>query len=109
MDAGRPNTRPATGRWNAALFVIGLEIAERSANAGIASNLITYLTGALGQSTAAAATAVNAWSGVASMLPLLGAFIADSYLGRYGTIIISSTLYLLVRFQFLSHSYFRTG
>ncbi|KAK1284908.1 putative peptide/nitrate transporter [Acorus calamus] len=47
---------------------------------GISSNLISNLTGPLGESTATAN--VNAWSGVASLLPLLGAFVADSWLGR---------------------------
>lgn len=49
---------------------------------GIHTNLITYLT---------AAENVNIWSGTASLLPL-----ADSFLGRYRTIMLASLLYILV-------------
>ncbi|XP_017696860.3 protein NRT1/ PTR FAMILY 5.10-like [Phoenix dactylifera] len=94
-DAGRLNSRSATGGWTAAIFNMGVEIAERSAYFGVSSNLISYLTGPLGESMSSAATAVNVWSGVSSMLPLVGAFVADSYLGRYRTIVLASLLYLL--------------
>ncbi|XP_077241409.1 protein NRT1/ PTR FAMILY 5.10-like [Tasmannia lanceolata] len=88
-------TRSNSGGWKSAFFIIGVEMAERSAYYGIASNLISYLTGPLRQSTVVAAENVNVWSGVSSMLPLLGAFIADSYLGRYRMILFASALYLL--------------
>jgi dipeptide/tripeptide permease len=74
-----------------------VEIAGSFAYFGISANLITYLTGPLGQSNASAAAAVNAWSGTASLMPLLGAFLADAYLGRYRSIILACSLYVLVR------------
>ncbi|KAK9167686.1 hypothetical protein Scep_002877 [Stephania cephalantha] len=92
---GQKARRLSSGGWRSAGFIIGVEIAERFVFYGIICNLITYLTGHLGQSTATAANNVNAWSGVATLTPLLGAFIADSYLGRYQTILYSSLLYVL--------------
>ncbi|KEH29309.1 putative proton-dependent oligopeptide transporter family, major facilitator superfamily [Medicago truncatula] len=92
---GQPAVRSKTGYWRSAWFIIGVEMAERASYYGIQGNLISYLTGPLKQSTAKAAENVNIWAGTASLLPLFGAFIADSFLGRYRTIMLASLIYIL--------------
>ncbi|KAI3807063.1 hypothetical protein L1987_22983 [Smallanthus sonchifolius] len=92
---GRQALRSKSGFWRSARFIICVEVAERFAYYGVSSNLITYLTGPLGQSTATAAVNVNVWTGTASLLPLVGGFIADAFLGRYRTVIMASLIYIL--------------
>ncbi|KAJ4846980.1 hypothetical protein Tsubulata_919977 [Turnera subulata] len=92
---GHPVHRSSSGGWRSASFIIVVEVAERFAYYGICSNLITYLTGPLGQSTASAAENVNIWSGTSYLLTVLGAFVADSFLGRYHTVLFASLIYIL--------------
>jgi peptide/histidine transporter 3/4 len=58
-----------------------VEVAERFAYYDISSNLLSYLTDLLSQTTAAAA-AINTWSAAASLLSLIGVALAKSLLGR---------------------------
>ncbi|CAH2064145.1 unnamed protein product [Thlaspi arvense] len=83
------------GGWNAAVFIIVVEMTERFAFYGLASNLMTFLTNELGQSTANAAKQINTWIGVSCIFPILGAFLADSILGRFKTVLLSSFIFLL--------------
>ncbi|KAG4957749.1 hypothetical protein JHK82_043581 [Glycine max] len=83
------------GGWNAAIFIIFVEFAERFAYQGLASNLIQYLTNVLNEPITQAAKDVNTWVGASSLFPLLGGFIADSYLGRFNTILLSSVIYFV--------------
>ncbi|KAG2322432.1 hypothetical protein Bca4012_056816 [Brassica carinata] len=94
-ELGNAAIRFSSGGWRSARLIICVEMAERFAFFGIASNMITYLTGPMGESTAVAAANVNVWTGTLSFLPLLWAFVADAVLGCFRTIIISSSLYIL--------------
>ncbi|KAM3391705.1 hypothetical protein ACQJBY_013043 [Aegilops geniculata] len=94
---GRPVYRATSGGWRSAIFVAVVEGAGSFVYYGVSANLITYMTGPLGHSNAEAAAAVNVWTGTARLMPLLGAFVADSWLGRYWSIILACTLYVLCR------------
>ncbi|XP_042516499.1 protein NRT1/ PTR FAMILY 5.2-like [Macadamia integrifolia] len=92
---GHPILRSKGGRWKACSFIVGYEVFERMAYYGIASNLVLYLTKKLHQGTVSSSNNVTNWVGTVWMTPILGAYIADTYLGRYWTFVISSGIYLV--------------
>ncbi|KAK1354665.1 putative peptide/nitrate transporter-like [Heracleum sosnowskyi] len=92
---GRLPLRASTGVWKASLFIITIEFSERLSYFGIATSLIIYLTKVIHQDLKTAAQSVNHWAGVTTMMPLVGGFIADAYMGRFSTVLLSSVIYLL--------------
>ncbi|CAN6692902.1 unnamed protein product [Malus baccata var. baccata] len=92
---GNPAKRNATGTWKACPFILGTECCERLANYGISSNLVIYFKTQLNQTSAAATKNNSNWSGTCYLTPLLGAFLADAYLGRYKTIASFSIIYII--------------
>lgn len=72
------------------------EICEKLAVVGFSANMISYLTQQLHLPLTKAANTLTNFSGTASLTPLLGAFIADAYAGRFWTITISSIIYQIV-------------
>jgi peptide/histidine transporter 3/4 len=78
------------------VFQTGNECCERLAYYGINTNLVNYLKFQLDQSSVVAINNVTNWSGTCYVTPLLGAFLADAYLGRYWTIACFSVIYVFV-------------
>lgn len=91
---GRPALASRTGRWKACAFLVGYEAFERMAFYGVASNLVVYLTTQLREETVSSVRNVNNWTGSVWMTPIVGAYIADTFLGRFWTFTISSLIYL---------------
>ncbi|XP_020094510.1 protein NRT1/ PTR FAMILY 8.3-like isoform X2 [Ananas comosus] len=81
--------------WRAPGIILAFEFLESIAYSGIALNLVVYLTTVLHSDNASSAANVDTWTGTTFLAPLLGAFLADTYLGNYKTIAISLILYLL--------------
>lgn len=91
-----PANKYKTGTWKACPFILGNECSERLAYYGMSSNLLNYFTGQLNQHKAEASKNLSNWSGTCYVMPLLGAFLADAYLGRYWTIATFSIIYVTV-------------
>ncbi|WVZ57918.1 hypothetical protein U9M48_008249 [Paspalum notatum var. saurae] len=91
----QPALKRSTGKWRACFLILGVEFCECLAFFSISQNLVTYLTTVLHESKVAAARNVSAWAGSCFLTPLLGAFVADTYWGRYKTIVVFFPLYIL--------------
>lgn len=76
-------------------FIIGNEACERLAVAGLTPNMVIYLVTKYNMKKVAATNMMNVWSGTTSLATLPGAFLADSYLGRFRAIAIGCLSYLL--------------
>lgn len=89
-----PANKKKTGNWKACRFILGNECCERLAYYGMGTNLVNYLEKRLNMGNVKASNSVTNWSGTCYITPLIGAFLADSYLGRYWTIASFSILYV---------------
>jgi len=84
-----------TGGWVAALFIFGNEMAERMAYFGLSVNMVVFMFKVMHRPFTSSANAVNNFLGISQASSVLGGFLADAYLGRYWTIAIFTTMYLL--------------
>ncbi|KAK6120291.1 hypothetical protein DH2020_045982 [Rehmannia glutinosa] len=91
----KPANKEKTGSWKACRFILVTECCERLAYYGMGTNLVNYLKIRLAQGNVTASNNVTNWSGTCYITPLIGAFLADSYLGRYWTIATFSTIYVI--------------
>ncbi|GLJ30070.1 hypothetical protein SUGI_0594630 [Cryptomeria japonica] len=83
------------GGWKIMPFVIGNESCANLAVISLSANLVVFLTTQFYMNQVAAAKIATIWGGINALAPILGAFIADSYLGRFWTIVLSSVTYIL--------------
>ncbi|XP_043709097.1 protein NRT1/ PTR FAMILY 6.2-like [Telopea speciosissima] len=92
---GQPVDKTRTGGWLSAALILVIEACERFTTMSISGNLITYLTGTLYLPSSTAANIVSNFGGSAFLLCLFGGFVADSFLGRYWTIVIAALIMAL--------------
>ncbi|PKU66293.1 putative peptide/nitrate transporter [Dendrobium catenatum] len=84
--------------WKAMPYVIGNETFEKLGTLGTASNLLVYLTTIFHMKSVAATALLQIFNGTTNLAPILGAFLSDTYLGRYYTLAFASISSLLGMF-----------
>ncbi|XP_059458346.1 protein NRT1/ PTR FAMILY 1.2-like [Corylus avellana] len=84
-----PARRPKGG-FKTIPFIIGNEAFERVASIGLAPNMITYLMREYNIGLAQVTNLLFFWSAASNFMPVLGAFLSDSYLGRFQAIAYGS-------------------
>ncbi|XP_066308452.1 protein NRT1/ PTR FAMILY 8.1-like [Miscanthus floridulus] len=91
---GNPAVKKDTGNWRACPYILANECCERLAYYGMSTNLVHYMKTRLGQVNSVASNNVTNWSGTCYITPLIGAFFADAYLGRFWTIASFMIIYI---------------
>ena len=80
-------------------WVPGNEMAERMAYFGLSVNMVAFMFYVMHRPFTSSSNAVNNFLGISQASSVIGGFLADSYLGRYWTIAIFTTIYLAVWFS----------
>ncbi|XP_065876850.1 protein NRT1/ PTR FAMILY 2.11-like [Euphorbia lathyris] len=81
--------------WKAMPFVIGNETFEKLGAIGTLANLLIYLTTVFNMKSITAATIINIFNGTANFGTLIGAYLCDTYFGRYYTLGFASSMSFL--------------
>ncbi|KAL3330948.1 hypothetical protein AABB24_034653 [Solanum stoloniferum] len=91
---GMPANRAKTGKWLAGIMLLLNQGLATLAFFGVGVNLVLFLTRVLQQNNAEAANNVSIWTGTVYIFSLLGAFLSDSYWGRFKSCAIFQVIYV---------------
>ncbi|KAL4198134.1 hypothetical protein AMTRI_Chr03g138670 [Amborella trichopoda] len=92
--SGRSATKRYTGGLVSGILILFNQGLATLAFFGVGVNLVLFLTRVLQQSNAEAANNVSKWTGTVYLFSLVGAFLSDSYWGRYKTCTIFQIIFV---------------
>ncbi|CAM6108641.1 unnamed protein product [Calypogeia fissa] len=92
---GNPAIKSKTGGWKATSFIHALLAADTMTMPGLAGNIQPYLALTLHESIAESSNTVSNVMGVTYLLPLFWGYVADSYIGKFKTIVVGSIICIL--------------
>ncbi|XP_051142074.1 protein NRT1/ PTR FAMILY 7.1-like isoform X2 [Andrographis paniculata] len=84
-----------SGGWGPAALLLLNQGLATLAFFGVGVNLVLFLTRVLGQDNASAANNVSKWTGTVYLCSLVGAFLSDSYWGRYLTCALFQVIFVM--------------
>ncbi|KAL6876450.1 hypothetical protein ACP4OV_013022 [Aristida adscensionis] len=88
----QPARKQTTGNWRACFLIL------------VSKNLATYLKTVLRESNIDAARHVSTWGGSCFFTPLIGAFLADTFWGKYWTVVVFLSVYAIASLPLLMGS-----
>ncbi|CAN6249989.1 unnamed protein product [Urochloa humidicola] len=91
QEMGKDGSNHYSRASNIVLCMVFLEVA---AFYGVYLNLVVYLQDVLHGDSASNAAAVSSWVGASYLMPVIGAAIADSYWGKYKTVLVGLSISL---------------
>ncbi|XP_061355904.1 protein NRT1/ PTR FAMILY 7.3-like [Gastrolobium bilobum] len=92
---GKPAIKDRTGGWRSAILLLVNQGLVALAFTGVEVNLVLFAKLILRQTNAEAANTFTIWMGTTYFFSLIGAFLSDSYLGRYLTCIIFQVVFII--------------
>ncbi|KAI3449112.1 hypothetical protein Pfo_005777 [Paulownia fortunei] len=92
---GKPAMKGKTGGWRAGMLLLVSEGLAALAFTGVEVNMVLFSKSVLRQSNADAGTRFSTWMGTLNISTLFGAFLSDSYLGRYQTCVVFQSVLVL--------------
>ncbi|KAL9297556.1 hypothetical protein ACSQ67_023452 [Phaseolus vulgaris] len=90
-----PTDDKGVGGWKIAILLLANQALATLAFFGVGVNLVLFLTRVLRQDSAEAANNVSKWTGTVYIFSLFGAFLSDSYWGRYLTCSIFQLIFIV--------------
>lgn len=104
---GKPALKGKTGGWKSAILILASEGLATLAFTGVEVNMALFSKSVMRKSNADAANFFSRWMGTLYVFSLVGAFLSDSYMGRYLTCIIFLSVmnFGLVALSLLTHMF----
>uniref|UniRef100_A0A7N2M9D0 Nitrate transporter n=1 Tax=Quercus lobata TaxID=97700 RepID=A0A7N2M9D0_QUELO len=97
QNSTEQSSRPSRkGGFRTMPFIIVNESFEKVVSYGLMANMIFYLMNGYNIDIATGTSILLLWSAISNALAIVGAFLADSYLGRFLVIALGSFSSLLV-------------